>query len=321
MAQEKHAENPDIERYRFSAGLLAPSNWLTWFGLLLFFLFTLLPLPVVDSMGEKLGRFVARRNRKRFKIVCRNLEVYKPGASSADIEAMAMQHFAMQFRGLLHYFMIWWRPNAYLDKHLVSQGYDKLLAARQQGRNMVLLLSHSVGLEFAVAAITRDLPSTGIYKKMPNPVIEWLIVRGRRRFANQFGSRIFNRDDGLRPVLRELKDGKALIYLADEDLGEDRSVFAPLFGMQKATIPLLGRLARLGKADVFPCICCYDKDHRRYVFKVLDAIEGLGGKDELADSTLMNQAIERSIEECPLQYLWTLRYFHTRPDGGKSIYE
>jgi len=35
----------------------------------------------------------------------------------------------------------------------------------------------------------------------------------------------------------------------------------------------------------------------------------------------MNQAIEAAIEVCPVQYLWTLRYFQTRPEGEASVYD
>ena len=294
---------------------------MTWLGLSLFFLVTLLPLSVVDRLGKRLGRFVAGRNRKRFNIVCKNLSICYPQQSMQQIEAMAVQHFEAQFRSLMHYFMIWWRPTSYLLKHIDTEGFEKLHQAREKGRNVILLLSHSVGLEFAVLAITSDLPAVGIYKKLPDPVIEWLVVRGRRRLIKRFGSRIYNRDDGMRPVLRELRGGKALIYLADEDLGEQRSVFAPMFSVPKASVPLLGRLAKLGKADAFPCISCYDESRQRYTFHVLDAIEGLGGQDDIADATLMNQAIEETISICPVQYLWTLRYFQTRPEGEASIYD
>jgi len=321
MSMPDFPDNPDDERYRFRLSLLAPSTWPTWLGLFVYFLITLLPLSIVDRLGERLGRFVASRNRKRFNIVCRNLSVCFPDRSEREIEKLAERHFAMQLRSLMHYFMIWWRPRAYVQRHLDTDGMEKLLRAQEEGRNIILLLAHSVGLEFAVSQITLDLPAVGIYKKLPNPVIEWLVVAGRRRFSHRFGSRIFNRDDGMRPILRELRTGKALIYLADEDLGESRSVFAPMFGIPKASIPLLGRLAKLGKAAVFPCVSCYDENEKKYTFHVLDAVDGLTGKDDVVDATLMNQAIERCVDLCPLQYLWTLRYFQTRPEGDASIYD
>jgi lauroyl-KDO2-lipid IV(A) myristoyltransferase len=43
--------------------------------------------------------------------------------------------------------------------------------------------------------------------------------------------------------------------------------------------------------------------------------------DDERDSLRMNKAIETAIKQCPIQYLWTLRYFQTRPPGEASVYD
>jgi len=155
---------------------------------------------------------------------------------------------------------------------------------------------------------------------MKNRVIDWLMAYGRSRFGRKHGGKLFTRDDGLRPLIRETRKGKVLIYLADEDLGPENSIFAPFYGVQKATIPVLGRLAKSCNAVVLPCVSCYEAKDQRYTITLLPEIEGLpSGGDEI-DTLKMNQAIERAIEYCPVQYLWTLRYFQTRPPGENSVY-
>ena len=95
-----------------------------------------------------------------------------------------------------------------------------------------------------MTAISMDYSANGPYKVMRNPVIDWKIANGRLRFGSKNGSKLFTREDGLRPLIRETRAGKILIYLADEDLGAENSIFVPFFGVQKATIPVLGRLAK-----------------------------------------------------------------------------
>ncbi len=151
---------------------------------------------------------------------------------------------------------------------------------------------------------------------MKNRVADWLVARGRTRF----GVRAYTREQGLRPLIKDTKNNRVLIYLADEDLGAARSVFAPLFNVQKATVPILGRLANQCNAVVMPCVSCYDQKRRKYVVKLLPAIDQLSKDDDVLAATQMNKAIEQTVHECIAQYLWTLALFRTRPEGEASVY-
>jgi lauroyl-KDO2-lipid IV(A) myristoyltransferase len=314
-------ETPKQYRYRFQLVLLHPHYWLTWLGLIAFFMVTLLPESFTDWLGGRLGMYAAKKNSKRFSIAKKNLSLCFAHKSDAEIEEMVYAHFQAQFRSLVHYYILWWRPESVVRNKIQTTGFEQIAQYQQQGKNIILLLPHNVGLEFSVAAISMDNIAIGPFKSMRNPVIDWIVAKGRMRFSDSAVSHLFTREDGLRPLLRETRAGKVLIYLADEDLGIDNAVFAPFFGVQKATIPVLGRLAKLTDAVVLPCVSCYDIENRRYNVSLLPAIENLPSGDDSTDTVLMNQAMERAIEYCPVQYLWTLRYFQTRPPGEKSVYD
>lgn len=311
----------NLNRYQFSLPLLHPRNWLTWFGLALFFFVTLLPMPVIDWLGGRLGVFAANKNKKRLNIVKTNLSLCFPQKTLAEIDVMARLHFQSQFRSLLHYSILWWRPAFIVRKKISVSGFENISRYRQQGKKIIVLLTHNVGLEFAVAAISMDYKVNGPFKPMKNPVINWMVARGRMRFGKVHGIKLFTRDDGLRPLIRETRDDKLLIYLADEDLGRKNSVFVPFYGVTKATIPVLGRLAKSCNAVVLPCVSCYEEKSRSYSIKLLEKIEDFPVGDDLQDSIKMNKAIEQVVDHCPVQYLWTLRYFQTRPPGESSVYE
>ena len=151
---------------------------------------------------------------------------------------------------------------------------------------------------------------------MRNPLFNGLIAK--RRVG--YGGTMFPREEGLRPSLRATRMGDTLVYLADEDLGSERSIVAPLFGVQKATIPVLGRLTKSCKAVVLPCICCYDPQLKKYKTTLLPPIENMTGED-MEDSLAMNQAIEKTIALCPSPYFWSFRLFQTRPPCWQSLYE
>jgi len=309
------------DRYRFRLQLLHPRYWLTWLGLAVFFIFTLLPISFIDRAGCRLGNIAASKNKKRFNIVKTNLSLCFPDKNNAEIERLVVKHFQAQFRSLLHYSILWWRPVSVVRKKIQTTGFEQIDYYQQQGKKIIVLLTHNVGLDFAAASIAMEYKANAPYKKMRNPVIDWLIANGRMRFGKYYGSKLFTREDGLKPLIRETRAGKILVYLADEDLGEKNSIFVPFFGVQKATIPLLGRLAKLCDAVVLPCVGCYEPENRRYAVKLLPKIEGMPSGDDEQDSLSMNKAIEQAIEQCPIQYLWTLRYFQTRPEGEASVYD
>ncbi|MCP4489449.1 MAG: lipid A biosynthesis acyltransferase [Gammaproteobacteria bacterium] len=301
----------------FSAELLLPKYWLSWIFLSLFFLFSLLPLSVIDSLARVLAFLSYRNNRKRVFYATRNLALCFPDKSDAEVEQLAKDHIFYRTLSLLHYGLVWWAPTFRLRQIIELQGAELLEAYRAQGKQVIALTSHSVGLEFAVLALSMNYQCSGPYNSLKNKVVDWLVARGRTRF----GVRAYTREQGLRPLIKDTKNNRILIYLADEDLGAARSVFAPFFNVQKATVPVLGRLASQCNAVVMPCVSCYDMNRKKYVVKLLPAIELLSKDDNVLAATQMNCAIEQTVRECIAQYLWTLALFRTRPEGEASLYD
>ena len=311
----------NVHLYRFRPALLHPRHWPTWLALGLYFLFTLMPMAVIDWAGSRLGEYAAKKNRKRFNIARVNLSLCFPEKSPQEITDMVLDHFRAQLRSAMHLFIVWWRPVFMVRQRIVREGFEQIDDYQRQGKQIIVLLSHSVGLDFAVASVSMDYNTNGPYKPMRNKVIDFMFTHGRTRFGAKFGGKLFTRDDGLRPLIRETRAGKVLVYLADEDLGEQHSLFAPFFGVQKATLPVLGRMAKACNAVVLPCVSCYDPTLKKYRVKMLPALENYPSGDDVLDSTAMNRAIEETIRECPQQYLWTFRYFQTRPEGESPVYE
>lgn len=311
----------NVHLYRFRMELLHPKHWLTWMGMGVYFIFTLLPMPVIDRAACRLGEFAADRNKKRFNIAKTNLSLCFPEKSEDEIEAMVLEHFRVQLRSAMHLFIVWWWPVFMVRRKIVRQGFEQIDHFKNQGKQIIVLLCHSVGLDFAVAAVSMDYNTSGPYKPMRNKVIDFLFTHARTRFGARFGGKLFTREDGLRPLIRETRAGKVLVYLADEDLGMKNSIFAPFFGVSKATIPVLGRMASSCNAVVLPCVSCYDPKIRKYRINMLPALEDFPSGDDRVDATAMNRAIETCVLECPEQYLWTFRYFQTRPEGEAPVYE
>ena len=301
----------------FSLSFLQPKYWMTWLALLFFYFITWLPVSWLSYVGEKLGGVYARKNKKRSNIARVNLRLCFPDKSEKEIDALVEASFRSQVRSFMHYGLVWWAPQWRLNKIINVEGFEKIDEAIEQKKNIILMTCHSSGLEFLGVALAMRYSCSGPYKAMRNELINWMVLRGRMRL----GTIAYAREKGFRPLIRDTRKGRGLIYLADEDLGTEASIFAPFFGVEKSTISVLGRLAKSCDAVIFPCVGFYDSEHSAYKVKALPVMENYPTGDDLADVTAMNAAVEKLVQECLSQYFWTLRIFQTRPEGEASVYE
>lgn len=303
----------------FSSALLAPRYWPTWLALGLYGLQSGLPWRMRAGLGRRIGDLIYRTNVRRRHIVRVNLELCFPELDTVQREQMARDYFRSLAQSSLDYGVLWWGSAARLDRMVSVEGADYLQRCQTEGRPVILLTGHSVGLDFGATAITRRFATVGLIKPVRNPVIEWLMSRGRTRYQG----RLYLRKEGLRPVVRALRQGQAFYYLPDEDLTHVKGsdwVFAPFFGVPTATITALGKLARLSGAAVIPCMTRYLPEQGRYRVSLSAPLKDFPSGDAVADTVRMNAELERMIRRQPEQYMWSLRLFKTRPDGVPSPY-
>jgi lauroyl-KDO2-lipid IV(A) myristoyltransferase len=305
-----------VFKARFRLYFLLPRYWTTWLMLSLSWVIFLLPAKLIDKLANYVGDALRKINKKRYNIARININKCFADLSASQREHLISEHFRAQARSVLHYGFVLWGGKRSAEKRIQLHGMEHIDACHAAGKGAIVMTVHSVGLEAAVSALSRNYKASGSFKSMKNPLIDWAVGRARTRF----GGVLYTRQAGLRPMIKDVRAGYVMCYLPDEDLGPERSIFTPLFGVQKATLPLLGRLARSCKANVLPCISCYDVKQAKYHVYVLPKLENFPQQDDSLDTLAMNQAIEELVKLCPEQYFWTLRLFKTRPEGAARLY-
>lgn len=211
--------------------------------------------------------------------------------------------------------MAWQRPGLLDARFGEVIGLDNLDAARSRGEGILLITGHVTCLEIGARLFGERVEATGIYRPLKNPVLEAFQNRGRARYARQ----MLRRRD-LRGMLRHLRSGGVLWYAPDQDMGRDRSTFAPFFGIETATANGILELARLGRATVVPMFPLKDERTGRVTVHVEPAFENFPGDDARADLARFNAFLERYIRQSPAQYWWLHRRFKTAPDGVPARY-
>ncbi len=301
---------------RFKAGFLAPKYWPTWLLFGLIALASSLPRGISVKIGDGLGLLYRRLNAKRRRIVEINLAMCFPDLSAAELEIRARDHFRYYGRSVIDFGLTWWASERRLARLIKFKNVENYLETLENN-NVILLLPHMVGLDCGITYASSLRPTISMMKALNNEVVNWRLWKGRTRFKP---TRVVMRDQGLRPLVRGVKKGLACYYMPDEDFGEsDLSVFAPFFGEQVSTLTTLSAMARLADAKVVPVYpIMLDNGHYEVVFDA--PLDDFPGGDDQADAARVNEMVERSIALAPSQYMWTLRWFKTRPDNAPSPY-
>jgi KDO2-lipid IV(A) lauroyltransferase len=120
--------------------------------------------------------------------------------------------------------------------------------------------------------------------------------------------------------MRALKAGRTVWYAPDQDYGIKQSVFAPIFGIQAATVYATARLAEKTGAVVVPFTHIRLPGNQGYKICIHPALEGFPTGDDIDDASRINSLVEEFIRVQPDQYLWAHRRFKTRPVGEPDFY-
>jgi KDO2-lipid IV(A) lauroyltransferase len=295
--------------------LLRPSLLPAWFGVGLLWLLHWLPLPVQAAIGNALGGLFALLPGRRHRIVATNLALCFPDIPQAVRRRWLRRTFQASVRAMLDHGVMCWGSEAQL-RRLIR--IDNPEAAMGDGvRPVIWLAPHFVGLVMGGVRLSMDHRLSTMYRPAKNPVIDRMMLLGRSRFSPV----LIAKEDGIKPVLKTLKDRLPFYYLPDQDQGRHNAVFVPFFGVPTATLSALPRLARLTGAQVVPAVTRQLPDGQGYAVHFHPPWDNYPSGDLEADVARMNAFIEDRIREMPEQYLWLHRRFKTRPAGEPGLYE
>ena len=301
----------------FDKALLHPRYWLTWLGIGLFALLAFVPWPVRYQLGRFGGYIIYKRNPKRRHIVQTNVALCFPEQTPAQRERMVLSHLQDYAHALLSYSLLFFRSRAWLYQHIDIQGREHIEVLLAQHKNIMLLLGHSVWLEFAPVALGAFYPIYGSYQPFKNPIINWLVARSRLQDA-EF---IVAREEGMLKLVRGFQHGRLLVFLPDEDHGLKASVFAPFFNVPKATLTTPARLAKLGEAAALPMMAFFNNQTGRFEVIISPALQPYPVKQDEQNAITLNQGLEKLIKIQPSQYMWLLKLFRTQPDPNVHLYK
>ena len=291
----------------FEASMLSPVYFLTWLGVGLLYLISLLPIQLQLFLGKILGKALYTIGLHRKKIVEVNLKLCFPDKTEEERERMVKEVFEDMGRGLLETGIAWWRSDRFIEKLITKKSNFELLDNVTEG--CLILLKHSTHAELDIRMTSRLVNAGGMYKNQTNKVMNYLMIKARNKYL--IGT-VTNRQT--RRGMKFLRNGLKFLYAADQDYGTKGAEFVPFFGVPAATVTLPSDL--------------YNKGTKVFFFNVVRVnsgyeitLEALGADSSEQDFlNLMSQCYEKAILKAPTQYFWMHRRFKNRPEGEEGFY-
>ncbi|MDQ7985255.1 lipid A biosynthesis lauroyl acyltransferase [Pseudomonas sp. G34] len=306
-----------MDRPVFRRSFLHPRFWPLWAGLGLLWLTVQLPYGALLRLGRGLGWLMYHLAGARRRIATRNLELCFPQMPAEKRKRLLKENFASTGIAFFEMAMSWWWPRHKLARLAHIEGIEHLQQAQAQGQGVILMAVHFTTLEIGAALLGQVHTIDGMYREHRNPVFDFVQRRGRER--HNLDATAIERED-VRAMIKVLRAGRAIWYAPDQDYGRKQSLFAPLFGIQAATVTATTKFARLGRAIVLPFTQMRLPNGAGYRLTIHPPLTDFPGENEEADCLRVNQWVEQAIVTCPEQYLWAHRRFKTRPPGEPKLY-
>ncbi len=285
------------------------------FLLAIMWLLHFLPLPVLGRFGTLVGNLLFLVLAKRRHITLTNLRLCMPALSEAERVVLARQHFQSYSRSVWERAILWWASPARLRRLIrVEPGVPlEQIAAGPT----ILLCPHFVCLDVAGVAVMIESTLCSIYAQQKNKAFDEVLRKGRTRFRP---ITLLSRQEGVKPIIRAMRDLVPYFMLPDMDFGSKDAAFVPFFGVQAATLTAPGRIAAATGAKVIPVVATFLPNYQGWQVRFYPAWDNYPGDDMAESARRMNAFIEERVREAPAEYFWSHKRFKTRPEGEPSLY-
>jgi KDO2-lipid IV(A) lauroyltransferase len=290
---------------------------LTRLALAFLWLLHFLPRPQLARIGEGIGLALMFLGRERRNVVRTNLKLCFPELKDEDRARLARSHFMAAGRALADSTIGWWSSAHRICQLARVEGLELFHRTLASGPT-IILAPHFVGVDILAIRLSIEHDAISMYSQQKNPVFDRFLISRRTRFRP---IRLASRQDGIKPIIRGLREGLPFFFLPDMDFGPRDAMFVSFFGVAAATVDALPRLAAVTGAVVLPVtIRLGRRPGEAYVVRVHPVWRDFPTADRVADTRRMNAFIEEIARDCPEQYYWLHKRFKTRPAGEERFY-
>ncbi|MDX1452928.1 MAG: lipid A biosynthesis acyltransferase [Oleiphilaceae bacterium] len=291
-----------------------PRYWGTWCVLALLYVISWLPYSAKLRLGKSLGLLLYRLGGSRRRTAQANIRACFPEYSAQQQEQLVKDSFISNATGYVESTISWWGNPMPFVEQLSIHGQEHIDEAKRRGKGVLIIGAHFSIMDFAGPLVYHTVGFNYMYRPQNNKLLNAFIERKRRMYS---GVSFTKRQ--LKEMIDFIKEGNLVWYGPDQDLGMNRGVFAPFFGIETASLTTPAWIARETGASVLQLAQFREADGT-YSLHFSPILEDFPGDDERENAARLNKGLEEHIRIHPEQYLWLHRRFKTRPEGEPSFY-
>jgi KDO2-lipid IV(A) lauroyltransferase len=275
-----------------------------------------LPRRVVLAIGRRLGRVWAALDRRHLAIAADNLRQAFPEWDEARVQATARGVYVHFATVVLDILWMEGRPVAELLALADVEGLEHLTGALSRGLGVVSPLAHLGNWEFqGVTTAPLIGPSAVVARPLDNPALDRRLVA----FRASTGNIVIYKRNALPEVLRNLREGRVVGIVVDQNVQAKDGIFVRFFGRPASATTVAAALALKTGCPVVPARCVL-LGNGRYRMVYGPPVEWSGTGRRAEDAARITQQIASVIEgwvrETPEQWLWLHRRWKTQPPAG-----
>ena len=288
--------------------------------LLIAFVLSKVTPVILRGLGYLLGSIIYYTATRRRAIGIKNLSLCFPKMNEEEKDKIIRNHFRYLVIAGLEYGLVFFGSKNKI-KSMVKINNLPQLSEYYQKQPIILLAPHFIGLELGAARLSIEMDLCSIYSQQKNKFFSEKLKASRTRFMSDKGGMLYNRNEGLRNIIKHMKKTNTpFYYLPDQDFGEKDSIYVPFFNQQScSTVTTLAKLVKLTGAIVIPMASYRIDDH--YEINFGNPLVYKDSETEYDNVIKMNRAIEVMITEHIEQYFWLHKRFKTQPGSRNELYQ
>jgi KDO2-lipid IV(A) lauroyltransferase len=261
-----------------------------------------LPLSVALGLGEALGGLLFSVVRMRRKVALRNLAIAFPDLAPRRRERIA----ASSYRHMGLVFAEFGCMDRWAGRGVRFANLSLLRKLQSEGNGVVVVTGHFGNWEaLAAGTALSGVPLSGVGRPQKNRRITTLIDGIREGCGLEM---VTTSVGGVRAALKRLRQGRVVLFLADQDAGR-RGVFVDFLGRQASTTPIPVALAKRVGAALVPGYI-YRLGRAKHVVVFEDPLPLDAETDPLQ---LVASSLARQVRARPELYFWVHRRWKTQP--------
>lgn len=278
-----------------------------------------LPLRFLHCLAWPIGSllYVVGNNQRHITEV--NLALCYPEWSKRRRRYMCWRSMVETSKNVLDSLKVWSAKDKRILKLIKSVSNDSLLEdAFAKKKGIILIIPHLGNWELVNIYCSSLMPVTGLYRPQKSKWLDQLMNQGRELFGTKA---LPATTQGVRGLLKALKNNGLIIILPDQNPGKGTGVFAPFFNISTNTPVLPVRMAQKTGAVIISAYARRLRYGAGYHIQFDSTNLLMSDEDINVAASAMNADIEALVRRHPEQYWWGYSRFRHRPAGEAPLYD